>query len=398
MRRIGVEERRARLAVRHHLAPAVRAGGAVEAARGLVGLHATDPASVFLAAQARIREPERATVAAIEEALYEQRALIRMLGMRRTMFVVPAELAPVVHASCTRAIAVQQRALSIRLLRQAGIGGDDVPAWLEEVEASTLRALTARGEATATELADDEPRLRERIRFAQGKSYGGASNITTRVLFVLAAEGRIVRGRPRGTWTSSQHRWSTAEAWFGDRLDELPTDDARVELVRRWLASFGPATAADVRWWTGWTTGEARKAIAATGAAEVSLDGPIGFVLADDLEPVPGPATEGPWVGLLPALDPTVMGWFERTWYLGEHGTALFDRTGNAGPTIWCDGRVVGGWAQRADGEVTFRLLEDVGAEAAAAIEGEAQRLRAWIGEVRVTPRFRTPLERELSA
>jgi hypothetical protein len=101
-------------------------------------------------------------------------------------------------------------------------------------------------------------------------------------------------------------------------------------------------------------------------------------------------------VALLPALDPTVMGWSGRSWFLGEHGPRLFDRSGNVGPTVWWDGRIVGGWAQRADGEIAYRLLEDVGADAAAAVRAEAERLRSWLGKVRVTPRFRTPLEREL--
>jgi hypothetical protein len=92
------------------------------------------------------------------------------------------------------------------------------------------------------------------------------------------------------------------------------------------------------------------------------------------------------------------MGWTDRSWYLGDHGPALFDRSGNPGPTVWCDGRIVGGWAQREGGEVVFRLLEDVGSAATAAIEAEADRLGAWFGGVRVTPRFRTPLERDLSS
>ena len=77
---------------------------------------------------------------------------------------------------------------------------------------------------------------------------------------------------------------------------------------------------------------------------------------------------------------------------------ALFDRAGNAGPTVWWCGEVVGGWAQRADGEVVWRLFRDVGVEAERAVAVEAGRLAAWLGEVRVTPRFRTPLERELVA
>jgi len=104
-----------------------------------------------------------------------------------------------------------------------------------------------------------------------------------------------------------------------------------------------------------------------------------------------------PWVALLPALDPTPMGWSQRSWYLGDHAPALFDRSGNIGPTVWCDGRVVGGWAQRANGEVVYRLLEDIGGDADTAVDAAAGEVAGWIGEVRVTPRFRTPLERELT-
>jgi Winged helix DNA-binding domain len=390
-RRIGVAERRARLALRHHLAPAARAAGVVEVARDLVGLHATDPASVFLAAAARLRAPE---VAAVEQALYEDRLLLRMLGMRRTMFVVPVGLAPVVHAACTQAIAVTQRRLTVQLLDRSGIA-EDPARWLEEVEAATLEALEARGGATAAELTAAEPRLRHQVQLAEGKRYASRQNLTTRVLLQLAADGRIVRGRPRGSWISSQYRWSPIGAWLPGGMAAWSTEAAQAELVRGWLAGFGPGTAADLRWWTGLTAGQVKRALAAAGAVEVDLDGTPGLVLADDLEP---PPSAEPWVALLPALDPTVMGWSGRGWYLGEHGRTLFDRNGNAGPTVWWDGRVVGGWAQRRDGEVAVRLLEDVGAEGVAAVEAAAGRLQAWLGTVRVTPRFRTPLERELSA
>jgi len=92
------------------------------------------------------------------------------------------------------------------------------------------------------------------------------------------------------------------------------------------------------------------------------------------------------------------MGWAERGWFLGGHKPALFDRNGNAGPTVWWNGRVVGGWAQRPDGEVAFRLLEDVGRDVSVAVAVAAAGLAAWLGEVRIIPRFRTPLEKELAA
>ena len=90
------------------------------------------------------------------------------------------------------------------------------------------------------------------------------------------------------------------------------------------------------------------------------------------------------------------MGWKERDWYLGAHGPTLFDRNGNAGPTVWWEGRVVGGWAQRKDGEIAYRLLERVGSDARAAIEREAERLQEWLGDVRCRPGFLPPFQREL--
>lgn len=389
MRRVGIEERRARLGLRHRLATSALAPAPEEAARAVVALHATDPATVFLSVRARTA---RVGVEAIEHALYERRSLVRMLGMRRTVFVVPAELAPVVQASCTVPIAARQRRTYTRFLTDAGVGDG---AWLKEVEESTALALAARGEATGAQLSADVPALRTRVSLAEGKSYAATPNITTWVLFMLAADGRIVRGRPLGSWTSTQYRWAPMEKWLPGGLADIPAEAARAELVRRWLAAFGPGTVADLRWWTGWTAALVRQALAAVGPVEVDLGGETGLVLEDDVEPVAAPE---PWIALLPALDPTAMGWSARSWYLGEHAAMLFDRSGNIGPTVWLDGRIVGGWAQRPDGEIAYRLLEDIGREAGSAVEAEVGRLTAWIGAVRVTPRFRTPLERELGA
>jgi len=106
-RTIDADERRARLAIRHRLVPAVRTDDPVEVARAVVALHATDPASVYLAAAARMSAP---TVAAVEQALYDDRSLVRLLGMRRTIFVVPVGLAPIMQSACTDAIAVVEPA------------------------------------------------------------------------------------------------------------------------------------------------------------------------------------------------------------------------------------------------------------------------------------------------
>ncbi|WP_327103282.1 winged helix DNA-binding domain-containing protein [Nonomuraea glycinis] len=381
--RISTAQRRARLGVRHRLAR--KAASVEEAAWAVVALHATDPATVFLSAGARLTAPGPEPV---ERALYEERTLTRMTGMRRTMFVVPADLVPVVQHSSTRAIAVRERRSLVKVLSENG--RDE--AWLDDVAGSVLRSLAEVGEATASELGGLEPRLREQFRVAVGKPYEGTQSVGGRLLNVMAMEGRLVRrGRPAGTWISGLHRWGVSPP-----PAELAAHEARAELVRRWLAAFGPGTEADLKWWTGWSLGQVREALAATGAVEVELADGTGLVLADDLGEVPDPE---PWAALLPALDPTPMGWQARDWYLPRaHRAELFDRTGNVGPTVWWNGEVVGGWAQRPDGELAWRPLTDVGADARAAIEAEVAGLAAWLGGITVTPRFRTPLERELSS
>jgi hypothetical protein len=267
-------------------------------------------------------------------------------------------------------------------------------AWLKEVEESALAALARRGQATAAELAQDEPRLREQFVYAAGKSYEGLHTVSTRLLKVLGVEGKVVRGRPLGSWTSGQFRWAMAP-----EHPELDPAQAQAELLRPWLGACGPATEADLKWWTGWRVTEVRGALSAIGAQPVSLDEGTGYVTDGDLDEVAPPGE--PWAALLPALDPTAMGWQQRDWYLApELRPLLFDRSGNDGPTVWWNGRVIGGWAQRPDGEIVWRILDEegVGREALAAIEKEAERLSGWVGATRITPRFRTPLEKELAA
>jgi hypothetical protein len=389
--RIDDRQRRARLGRRHHLAGTARAADPVAVACGLVGLHATDPATVFLSARARLRRPE-GTVAALEDALYESRTLVRTLCMRRTMFVVPLDAVPVVQAAVTDALVPGERRRTVRMLEGSGVSGD-CGAWLAEVEAATVAELTARGEATGAELGRAVPGLDHQIPVGEGKTWAGTVGMSTRVLFLLSTEQRIARGKPLGSWTSSQYRWSPMEAWLPGGVPGMEAPEARAELARRYLAGFGPATTTDLKWWTGWTVASTRAALADTGAVEVALSGGTGWILPDDGTPVRSP---GQWVALLPALDPTTMGWQQRGWYLGDHGPALFDRNGNAGPTIWVDGRVAGGWAQRRTGEVVHRLLEDVGTETATAVGEAAAELEAWLGRVRVTPRFPTPLQKLL--
>lgn len=387
---ITTEERRSRLADRHFLAE--KGPGVVAVAEALAGLHSSDPVTVFLSCRARVKG---FAVGDLETALYDQRTLLRMLGMRRTMFVVTPDLAATMIAACTRSYVDPERRRLIGYLENQAVTADG-EAWLDDVESRTLAVLRELGMATATELRKVVPELQTKLSFGEGKKWGGQMGVSTRVLFLLATASQIVRARPKGSWISSQYRWAPLDRWIPDGLPEYSVEQAQQGLAERWLWSYGPGTLRDLKWWTGWSVAATRRALANIGAVEVELDdGATGYVHPAD----PAGDTEPPdgWVAFLPSLDPTVMGWKERSWYVSEVAVReLFDRNGNAGATVWADGRVVGGWAQAPDGTIRIELLEAVGGTLEDAIDHEAQQLEDWLGEVRIVPRFRTPLEKRL--
>jgi Winged helix DNA-binding domain len=390
VRKIEVSERRARLVRRHRVAPGHRAGDVVDAARSMVCLHGTDPVTVYLSAWARV---DHMTVADLDQALYVERSLVKQLAMRRTLFVFPRETLGFALAGAGHRVAETERRRLIGDVETAGLHRHG-ERWLSQASEQVLAALSDGREATSSELREEIPLLEGAIAYGEGKSWGGRAPVGPRVLTALSAAGHVVRASNVGRWTTSRPRWASMRSWLGEEITPPTEAEGVAALVERWLRVFGPGTAADLKWWLGSTVGAVRRALADLEAVEVDLEGQTGYLLADDLGAV---APVEPWAALLPPLDPTTMGWFERDWYLGPYKAQLFDTSGNAGPTAWWDGRIVGGWRQSDTGEVVLQMLEDVGSEGQRALELEAARLTEWLGGTQVLPRFPSPLSKELA-
>ncbi|QLL09736.1 winged helix DNA-binding domain-containing protein [Mycobacterium vicinigordonae] len=388
MRRFSVVERRNRLARRHFLAAR---GSATRVTAGLLGLHATDPATPYLSLWARCPD---FTVAGLDRLLYQRRSAVKHLAMRRTLWLVNSDDLPLVQAAASTAIADNERRRLVADLHKAGVA-EDGDEWLDQAGAAVLRHLAQHGPANTPELRAALPELAGTYDPAPGKRWGGSTPVAPRVLTVLSARGEVVRGPNDGSWTSSRPRWVITRDWLSESGGQATEAAARADLVRRWLRTFGPATVADIKWWFGTTLTATRVALAAIGAVEVDVHGNPGYALAEDLATEPDVA---PWAALLPALDPTVMGWLQRDWYIGDHREQIFDRNGNAGPTAWWNGRVVGGWCQETStgqkGRVRLQLLEDPGEQGRRALQQRADELTAWLDGVRISPRFPSPLSK----
>ncbi|TCK24992.1 winged helix DNA-binding domain-containing protein [Pseudonocardia endophytica] len=389
VRSLSDEQRRARLVTRHRLAPTHRTDDVVAITDGLVGLHSTDPVTVYLSAAARMASPD---LGAVDRALYEDRTLLRHHAMRRTLWVFGRETARLAHHAATADVAAVQRRKLFAQLTAGGVA--DPPAWLEKARSAISDVLRDGGPLPAREVGPRVPDVAAtEIPIERGVHPGH-----TRALLVMGFDGQVLRARPTGSWINGQYRWADAEDWVPGGLGpELSRREAAEGLARAYLRAFGPATRDDLRWWAGWTVATMTAALADTGAVEVALDGgTTGFVLPDDVDDVPDP---GPSVALLPGLDPTTMGWKARDWHLDPaHVSELFDRNGNGGPAIWVDGQIAGGWVQRPDGEIAVRLLADIGSAARDAVDAAAHELSTLLGDVRFSVRFPAPMQPALLA
>jgi len=149
----------------------------------------------------------------------------------------------------------------------------------------------------------------------------------------------LLQPPPRGVWgASGQATWTTAESWLG-RPAGGALDPA--ELVRRYLAGFGPAMVADIQQWSG-----------LTGLAEVVQrmelrrfrDEP-GRVLYDlPGAPIPEPDAPAPARFVAP-FDNLVIGHADRTRVISDpHRRQVFTVNGIVKGTVLVDGFVAGSW------------------------------------------------------
>src|SRR3954463_4234662 len=379
-RTITLEERRARLARRHRLIAEERTDDIARIADDLVALHSTDPVTVYLSAMARMAHP---SVEAVEKALYVDRSVVRHHAMRRTLWVATPDVVRLMHAAATRKLVAPEHRRTVKLLTDNGV--EDPEAWLADARDQVLGALHEHGPMTARTLGERVPALRHKIVMAPGKKYSASISAHTRVLLNLGFEGEIVRTRPTGTWINGAYTYAAMDTWLHGGLGDLSEAEAARGLALRWLRAFGPGTTTDLQWWTGWTGATTKRALADCGAVPVALEAGTGWVAPGDEDE--DPPVE-PWVALLPGLDPTTMGWKERGWYLPAGCADTFDRMGNAGPTIWADGQVVGAGAEAADGEIRTRFLCEVGEDVRAAVAEPARELEKLLGDTRFTVRF----------
>lgn len=394
------------LARKQCLLPSAQGTDVVAVTTDIVALHATAPTSPFLSLWARMR-PVAANGFSrdmLEHVLYETRGLARIPCMRNTVHVVPSDEVPrFLSAYGQRALPPEFRDWGSLFARAGLCQQEEAEELQRQLTCRVVDVVKKQGPLTVREITRQVPELAAKVQHSEGREYEGAFSLGSRFVPFLCAAGALIRARPRGSWRSNLYEYAAMADWLsGSRQAEFRPREAQAWLVKRYLRAYGPATRDDVQWWTGFSTSETDQALAALGSqvVPVAIEG-LGehcLMLAED-EPrlqacTPPRASYG---FFLPGLDPYIMGYRDRRRFLAiEHQSKVFDRAGNALPSVWANGRVVGAWTQRPDASVAYDLFEVVDNAAKAVLEEQRKSLEEFFGGEYVPQRTHSPFTRRL--
>lgn len=378
---------------------AARSSSVEEVVVRSLALCASDPHALALSIWSRALFERITDVSdALAEATEKDRSLVGVSAMRRAIHLVHRSDMEMLLAVYSERFGPSAVRFAKSALVEAGLCDRESSEVRYTELCDKILSVLGDRELSLFDLATELPDIRARAMIAAGKPYQLEVDIGQCLLGAMGASGRLVCTQRAGV-LAAECNWMQRTAWLTDEpaLPELSI--AKTRLVSRYLSVFGPAAHDDIVSWTGLTPGDVDAALRAIGGVEVAVEGWSGprWVHADEIPHGEVPQPVG--VALLPALDPVLMGYRDRSpWVAPEHLPSLSDPLGNIGPTIWLDGRVVGGWGLSRSGMVAVRLFEVFDSVRLKAIINEAARLESALAGRRVSPQIWTPLVRELWA
>jgi hypothetical protein len=358
------DEVRARRLARHHLTKPAPRTKLVEAVRDAGGIHAQVLSAAELSLSARVRG---LTKPHVEAALWEKRTLVKTWTLRGTLHIHPADELGLWLAARRAVVGDWYFANEVR------------PREAKRILAVLADALDGRC-LTREELVEAvTPKVSGWAKEHIGSGWGT-------VLGPAALNGVLIHGPPQG----SRVTFVRPDQWLG-RQKEWEPHEALAELLRRYLAAFGPATHRDFAAWLAGAHLKAKDAKALLDSVageleEVEVEGRRAWLLAGATRRPPEP--EG--ARLIPEYDAYVMGFREREHLFPAEAVARTRAHGKGklegpGALAWLlvDGEVAGTWSRKRVGkriELRVEPFRGLANGHRLALGAEAERIGAFWG------------------
>jgi hypothetical protein len=345
---------------KQHLTDDSRIDDAIWITGDIGGLHATDSVTPYLSLFARSRNFVKES---LDEELYIKKNLGKIRCMRSTLYILARDMIPVAYAATNRIVEKNSR----KYAEFRGVSSEQY----EELSGAILQLVKGR----------------ELSVFEVKKALQTHADVPA-VLNLMCDQGLLVRGRREKGWRDKNHKYSIFREYFPDlELTKYHESEATTLLLLQYLKSFGPVTENDIAWWTGLTKTRIRQALSdlkqQISRLEIAALSGDFIALSSDLDAL-AELFHGKkrTINLLPTLDPYLMGYRDRERYLDPSKyDFVFDRSGNAAPTIMLDGRVIGIWDFEQDAEPTIKihLFEKESGDVLKEIHLKARRIGGFI-------------------
>jgi Winged helix DNA-binding domain len=327
--------------------------GAAEAVGRLGGMQAQEPGPPYIGLWSRLEGFEAPEL----ETAIEERKVVRATAMRGTVHLLPAR-------DYTRLQSAIADALE----------GDMARYLAGRLEGVDIAALVDDGRGL---FANEDSMSAADLRDALAKLHPEAD--VRAITAVVRRSLPLVRVPDGGRWGfTPKAPFTDAERWIGKPLRKRPD---RAELVRRYLAAFGPASVRDAEAWLG--GGELAPVFEKLGAELARFEDERGRELYD-LKDAPRPPADTPApVRLLPEFDSLMLAHADRTRVISDaHRESLTTKNLRVRATVLVDGRVAAYWKlEKSRGTATV-VIEPLGRLRAAdrkAVLAEGEALAAFV-------------------
>ncbi len=273
----------------------------------------------------------------LDKELYKTKSLLKVRGMRNTMFIVPKIDAPLIHKATN-------------YLKENRFEGffnysDFIRKEYDELESKVLQVLKNES-LTAAEIK---------------KRIDSDRNISI-IISLMCDKLLLVRDKAPNGWKDRRNTYTLMKNNFPDlNFQDAEEIKAIQSLLLRYIKSYGPVTEQDIAWWTGLTKTKVKNAIDSIQPhiERINLFDEIHYIEKSDLESFKNISPQKtPIINLLANLDPYLMGYKNRKRFIHDAiYDFVFDRSGNATTTILLDGIVIGIWDFQSKPDPIVKIL-----------------------------------------
>ncbi|MEA3408079.1 MAG: winged helix DNA-binding domain-containing protein [Chloroflexota bacterium] len=369
---------------KQHLTAETRSKSIPSLTRDVGPIGAARPTVPYISLWARMKDFRRED---LDDALYEERSLLRVPCMRGQLYLVPTEDYPAYY-QVTKPFF--QRGLEdlghffSRAGEECEINYDLCDETLIQ---RVLEVVSSQGPHTIAELTELLPILGTRVYHDPEYPDLGYSKLGTQLIPAMCAQGILVRTKPRGGWRSQVYMYEALSSWVPELdMEAFSAQEALQHVVGVYVKAFGPVTVGDISLWLG---GYARRQVMAAlmdvGDAltrvQIANSPGVYFVYKEAVEALRSHTFEEHSVALLPPHDMYPMAYSDTSRFLSRrHRDHVFDRVGEPLGTVWLDGYIVGIWnSQPRDEHILVRLFEPLPPNVVALVGEETRRLSRFL-------------------